>query len=418
MSILRCCAIALAAPFAAAALAAGEGALKPLTFADLPPIQEPTVVLLDWSGDSKSLYAAERERAAPTTRVVKIDVATGKRSTVGEYAGQGFSLSPRKDLLVHFDAGDWKLVDLASGNAEALFKSPGFQFLPVAPMWSRDGRYVAMLELVQPEGMARLDPWTIEAKGGVRVIDAGAAADQLMRKLSASSITVVDVRSRKVAWKLTGFIRILDVSWGADDRLYYGAVDDGDLASPHSAVTEVTISTQKTRAVYQVEGMIQPLRTAVSPDGKTLATAFNFAHPATDNFKSLVLIDLATLEKRRITGARRVTSPYLWTGDGKSIVYGERADGLTHLSRVFLDWPIWVGHINSPLEWHAWTELGYVVLVPEMRSSGECGEAAAGNDYIRDAGGLEGDIQDISAATDWILSQSYIDATRAALYGL
>src|SRR5260221_5417929 len=130
MSILRCCAIALAAPFAAAALAAGESALKPLTFADLPPIQEPTVALLDWSGDSKSLYATERERGAAATRVVKIDVATGKRSTVGEYAGQGFSLSPRRDLLVHFDAGEWKLVDLASGNAEALFKSPGFQFLP------------------------------------------------------------------------------------------------------------------------------------------------------------------------------------------------------------------------------------------------------------------------------------------------
>ena len=82
------------------------------------------------------------------------------------------------------------MAELATGKSETLFKSPGFQFLPVPPQWSRDGRYVAVLELVQPEGLARLDPSTIETAGGVRVIDAGAAADQLMQKIAATSVSV------------------------------------------------------------------------------------------------------------------------------------------------------------------------------------------------------------------------------------
>jgi dipeptidyl aminopeptidase/acylaminoacyl peptidase len=74
--------------------------------------------------------------------------------------------------------------------------------------------------------------------------------------------------------------------------------------------------------------------------------------------------------------------------------------------------------LPSPLEWHAWAALGYLVLVPEMRSSGEYTEAASVVDTIRDEGGLKGDMPDIASATDWILGQPYIDAKRAALFGL
>jgi dipeptidyl aminopeptidase/acylaminoacyl peptidase len=521
----------LAALGACAALAAAGAPLKPLTFEDMPEFKESKATVLGWSTDSKSVYGTEREPDAKATKVVKIDAATGTRVALGEFAGQGFSVSPRADAIVHFDSGAWRYVNVATGKSEEMFKSPGFQFLVVPPQWSRDGRYLAVLELVQPEGLPRLDPSTIETKGGVRVIDAGAAADQMMQKLSSSRITVIEVATRNVVWKFTGSVRYLDIAWGTGDRLYYGGVDDGDLASPHSTLTELTVSTQQTRVISETQGMVQPFRRAVSPDGKWLATSYNFAHPNTDNFKNLVVIDLATLKARRLSGPERVSSSYQWTGDGKAIVFGERTDGLAHLSRVSLDgrttvlthdaasaselhlspdsshaayvsrdvygglrmmtlplsggqaksiWdvatysdkfdmgtfeaahytardgvrlhgylfkpknfdpskkypvivdihgggigaalflfgPLWATHIMAPLEWHAWTNMGYVVLVPEMRSSGECGEAAAANNYIRDAGGLEGDIQDITAATDWILSQPYVDASRAALFGL
>jgi dienelactone hydrolase len=363
------------------------------------------------------------------------------------------------------------------------------------------------------------------------VIDVGAAADAFVTKLGSSSVTVVDVRAGTTAYKMDSSPRILDAGWGEGDRLYFSSVDHGNLAEIRSFITEVKISTQTRREIFTADTMIQPLRTVVSPDGKRLVTAYNFDHPEQDNFKSLVSIDLGTLARKRVSGDHRVTSSYQWTADGKSIVYGERWNGLTQISRVDLDgkrvritddlrnngdirlapdssqiayvardgyggqqvrlrslrsnqervlldavnyrdrftlgsfeiahWtdrdglalhgylfkppnfdpakkypvivdihgggigsallligPLWITTFRGPLEWHAWAALGYVVLVPEMRSSGEYTEPASIVDTVRDEGGLRGDMQDIASATDWILGQPYIDAKRAALFGL
>lgn len=544
-----CCAAVLsaAALLVAPGLRAADSAgAKPLTFADFPRLREPSVALLNWARDGNSVIVTYRAPDSAATEVRSIDAATGAQRTLGSFSAgglgssplmdllgvTGFALSPHQDRLVRFDAGAWKVVDLASGASRVLFESPTFQFIPVAPAWSRDGRYVAIVELIQPEGLPRLDPSTIETKGGVRVIDVGAAADGFKAKLGGSRLTVVDVRDGREAFKVQATVRILDVGWGAGDLLYYSMVDDGNLAQPLSHITEVEVARKRSREIFAVDGMIQPLRTVASPDGRTLVTAYNHALPAQDNFKNLVLIDLATRRTRRLSGEYRATSQYQWTPDGKSIVYGERHDGLTELARVFVDdgrtvrltddlrtrgafrlspdggrlaylardgygghqlvvrslasaqervlldiatyrdrftlgsfetarWkapdgiglhrylfkppnfdperkypvivdihgggsgaalqpvgPIWPVHLPGPLEWHAWANLGYVVLVPEMRSSGELGAVASVFDMIRDAGGLQADVSDMVAATDWLLSQPFIDAKRAALYGL
>jgi dipeptidyl aminopeptidase/acylaminoacyl peptidase len=75
---------------------------------------------------------------------------------------------------------------------------------------------------------------------------------------------------------------------------------------------------------------------------------------------------------------------------------------------------------SSPLEWHAWAAEGYVVFVPDMRSSGEYGPDVAAARYAAidwDFAGIQKDIEDIETGTHWVLDQGYIDPNRVAIFG-
>jgi dipeptidyl aminopeptidase/acylaminoacyl peptidase len=89
-------------------------------------------------------------------------------------------------------------------------------------------------------------------------------------------------------------------------------------------------------------------------------------------------------------------------------------------SRLALKGPLSSLFAQTPLEWHAWATLGYVVLVPDMRSSGEYGPQVTAERYAGrswDWTGMLKDADDIEAGTRWMLQQPYIDRKRVAVYG-
>jgi dipeptidyl aminopeptidase/acylaminoacyl peptidase len=89
-------------------------------------------------------------------------------------------------------------------------------------------------------------------------------------------------------------------------------------------------------------------------------------------------------------------------------------------ARLYLMGPLSVALAATPLEWHAWAALGYVVFVPDFRSSGEYGPQVAAARYAArdwDWGGIVKDAEDIESGTRWMLRQDYIDRARVAVFG-
>ncbi len=89
-------------------------------------------------------------------------------------------------------------------------------------------------------------------------------------------------------------------------------------------------------------------------------------------------------------------------------------------ARLYLMGPLGIALTASPLEWHAWANLGYVVFVPDMRSSGEYGPEIAAARYAArdwDWGGIVKDAEDVETDTRWLLEQGFIDRERVAVFG-
>lgn len=72
---------------------------------------------------------------------------------------------------------------------------------------------------------------------------------------------------------------------------------------------------------------------------------------------------------------------------------------------------------TTPLEWQAWTAKNYAVFVPEFRSSGSFGSLAMTRDHLKNHELLFGDLRDINAGVDYLISQGIADKNRLAVVG-
>ncbi|HLT92342.1 MAG TPA: prolyl oligopeptidase family serine peptidase [Woeseiaceae bacterium] len=86
-------------------------------------------------------------------------------------------------------------------------------------------------------------------------------------------------------------------------------------------------------------------------------------------------------------------------------------------SRLSLDGPLTLGVARGPLERHAWAALGYVVLVPDYRSSGMYGPKVIATRYAAGEVAAIKDIDDIVSGTCHVLRQGYVDPERVAILG-
>jgi dipeptidyl aminopeptidase/acylaminoacyl peptidase len=80
--------------------------------------------------------------------------------------------------------------------------------------------------------------------------------------------------------------------------------------------------------------------------------------------------------------------------------------------------PFTLGLDPSPLEWHVWASLGYVVFVPDYGSSGSYGQSAIARRYARnDLFGVLEDCSDVESGVQHLLESGFIDPDRVGLIG-
>ncbi|HVK80257.1 MAG TPA: prolyl oligopeptidase family serine peptidase, partial [Verrucomicrobiae bacterium] len=71
----------------------------------------------------------------------------------------------------------------------------------------------------------------------------------------------------------------------------------------------------------------------------------------------------------------------------------------------------------GPLEWHAWAAMGYVVLSPDYRSTGDYGPEPVRSRRERGAYSPIDDADDAISGVEYLIGQGYIDADRIAVIG-
>jgi len=502
-------------------------ATAPLLSFDLALRQaNPAVSDLRWLG-AHTLMASIRGPWDAPARMLTWPVGGGRAAEVatGDYG----AVSPDGRWLAFFDGG-WRLRELATGAVRSLGEDPPRQpWIFSAPTWSRDSRWVAVLDLVRPPD-ARPSA-AVEKRGEVEVIDLGAA--------TVSPMSGAGVGPRVALFPVSGgAARVLSVpedilyygEWGAGARYYFAPLQSYfEGKTPYSTVREIDADTGVVRDVFRHTGLHTSLRPRLSPDGRGLAITLDIDNDHWDDFVSLVLVDLATGSRKALTTGQFVENA-AWAADGRSLYYLARDGGMSQLHQVTVDgvsttlthdavlrrrlnmspdrrWVsytaqdgygrhevrVWsvreqreriVARLNSPppvrlgafatmswpapdglmirgfvirppgydpgrnyplfvdihgggngspltlhssafgadtpLGWHALAALGYVVFVPDMRSSGEYGPEIAPRRYAEDGfdpSGILTDTIDIAAGIRWLIEQGGIDPKRIAVLG-
>ena len=90
-------------------------------------------------------------------------------------------------------------------------------------------------------------------------------------------------------------------------------------------------------------------------------------------------------------------------------IHGGGAGASIHLTGAML--------VSTPLEWHMWTVKGYVVFVPEFRSSASFGSLAITRDEFQEHDLINRDIMDIEAGINTLVHQNIVDPRRIAAIG-
>jgi dipeptidyl aminopeptidase/acylaminoacyl peptidase len=73
--------------------------------------------------------------------------------------------------------------------------------------------------------------------------------------------------------------------------------------------------------------------------------------------------------------------------------------------------------LSTPLEWQMWAAKGYVVFVPELRSSASFGSLAITRDELHKHDLVNCDIQDVIAGVDVLVGRGIVDSNRTAVIG-
>ncbi len=86
-------------------------------------------------------------------------------------------------------------------------------------------------------------------------------------------------------------------------------------------------------------------------------------------------------------------------------------------SRLYMDAPITIGVNPGPLEWHAWAALGYLIFVPDYRTTGAYGPAPITKMYRERVFDGLADAQDVISGVEHLIEKNIADPSRIALLG-
>jgi len=526
-------AVTFGAVGAAHAETVGAGS-KPVTMQVALATKLPSLHNVRWLADSSGVVATRSEPEVPGETIESWSLS-GAHESLG--SGQFAAPSPDGRWIAFLDGKHWALRERSSGKVTPLGEEGAFAPTVLnTPRWSRDSRYVGIVDILRQPDAPFVPP--AEVKDGVRFVDVGAVADGALRAAEdRSRITLIDVRHPQ-EWRSHLVPEWLAYygDWGPNGQFYFVAISSwrGDTPT-YTVLRRIDARTMGVTEIYRMpNAVMQGAAPRVSPDGKSIALAWDIDTKRWDDFNSLILVDAKTGAVKRLTQKQYVAAAsYSWAPDGRSLYFIARHGGLDQVyqvtmdgevrqlssgdrrhfdltlspdgrwlsyqtedgnsrkdvrirstrdgtervvtvlsdvsgdyrlagfkhvkwrstdgldiygyvftppdfdpkrkyplyvdvhgggpaARLYLSGPLSLAISNTPLEWHAWATLGYVVFVPDMRSSGEYSPTVAAQRYGSrdwDWTGMQKDVEDIESGTRWMIEQGYIDPQRVAVFG-
>jgi dipeptidyl aminopeptidase/acylaminoacyl peptidase len=399
--------------------------------------------LILWSRDSRKIALAQVSQAKPeppdtvsmaeTVRYVDVGVQADARDAAGMFTTTITVLDlnePEAPRRFPF-AGRLQALEWGAGD-DLYFVTQRF--------WSTDGAPIETVVRALERGETR-DVFRV---GGImQTIDPRVSPDGRWLSVTCDIDSQIwdDFNSLLLVELATGKVRRLthdkyvsgpSVRWAPDSqRLYYLTRDGGWM--------QIQSSDLDGRSVALTDSPTLKQQLQVSPDGQRLA------YVASDGSARMELRSRATKSNRdtrvallndpttrfRLGRFERVKFP---NGEGVQlaawVIYPPDFDprkkhplfvdvhGGGPGSFLYLMGPLSMATAPGPLEWHTWASKGYVVFVPDYRSSGEYGPGIASARHRNgDFGGIEADTRDVEAGIEWISGRPYIDATRIGVLG-
>lgn len=403
-----------------------------------------------WSRDSKAFAFLESADPPPAPKTVPVSEADGVRFVdVGAEADRRFGPGGTEEAMMksrvrigRIDAPSTvRAFDIPEDAAYrgGWGKGGDFYFMPLEGHWYGHRSRTAIRALYPASGRST-DLYTqpgLMQLGALRVSPDGRSiaftADFDNRRWDDfDSLSLLDIRTRKVR-RLTTSLYVSDFEWAPSGDALFLTARDGAF----SQIYRVDLQGHVRRISMGDERRYD---LSISPDGKWLAYLAEDASGRRDLRVRAVGSDaektLATLAEPvrafRLASARQVR----WkTADGLMLhgllflppafdpkrkypmlvdVHGGGPAARLYLFGVLAD------RARLPLEWHAWANEGYVVFVPNYRSSGEYGPRVAAERYAArdwDTQGIRRDAADVESGVRWMMDQGYVDSSRIAILG-
>jgi dipeptidyl aminopeptidase/acylaminoacyl peptidase len=285
-----------------------------------------------------------------------------------------------------------QILRVKDGRIRTLLKIDGLQLI-LSPIGSPDGTLVAMAYDID---------------------------DPMYHSLTSLVLVSNDVNPETI--RLTQDLKLLAPKWSRDGSLLYALQEHG----PYTQIVAVDL---KTRALIQItNGPVDIDCFDISPDGSHIAwvgkdaQSTHFIQSASnrgENVKDLAVVsdvssEMALGEVRKIEwNVPDYPSPM----SGLLILPLNYQQGVRYplivnvhgggAGNVFS----FAGSIlsSTPLEWHLWSAKGYMVFVPEFRSSGSFGSLAFTRDEKTNFDLINCDTKDIVAGVDALVGGGFVD---------
>lgn len=295
--------------------------------------------------------------------------------------------------------------DIAAKQTNNLAKIPGLQQM-LFPVMSPDDSQVAYLyDEKSPSFAATPNLWIQSMRD---------------KKEQESSL----------AHAITRELKLIKISWHPNSKQIYALRYYG----PYHQLCVVDINTRHTKQITSEPLSIENF--ALSPDGKNIAwigldahgnrrirTANSDGNSVQDiiNF-SLVPNNMALSEVREIQWQ---TADYPYPLRGIVVMplnyqAGKKYPLITDIhggglgDSLGLDSGFW---LTGPLEWQLWSAKGYMVFVPDMRSSGSYGSIAITKNEYQEHDSVNKDTLDVTAGIDSLIAKGMVDPKKIAVIG-
>lgn len=315
-------------------------------------------------------------------------------------------LKEREALSYHQREDDTVIADydVASKRLDNIAKIPGLQQM-LSPTLSPDDKIVAYLyDGKNPLFAATSNLWLLP----------------LDKKYQKGSLST----------PATSELKLFDIKWQTNNKVVYALRYYG----PYHQLYAININTQQVQQITHNPLSVESY--SISADGKKLVWIGLDAHgnriirtaDSTGANVHDIKVFASAPNNMALSEVREVewkTSDYPYPIRGLIVMplnyqAGKKYPLITDIhggglgAYLGLDAGFWV---SSPLEWQLWAAKGYMVFVPDMRSSGSYGSLAITKNEYEEHDMINKDTLDVVAGIDSLIAQEWVDPAKIAIIG-